>query len=87
MSEMSELVRILAQIRDELREMNGKDSEGNRLWGKGKRPDIQNPPYIPSPMPYPVPAYPPYWNTVTAQDTGYLVNDHQGERLDPDPGD
>lgn len=61
----AELIRVLTQIRDELREMNGKNAEGERKPTTWPVYPYQWYPY--QAVPY---TYPYYWtNTV----------DHQGE--------
>lgn len=63
MSAQEDLVRVMAQIRDELREMNGKDAEGNRtLVPKVRLTEVDGYPVIPDPSiaPPKYPVIPPY---------------------------
>jgi len=69
----AEFINVLRQIRDELREMNGKDAEGRRRPGS---------PYTQT---YP-PMYPWGSPVVWGHANTYTVNDHQGERV-ADPED
>jgi hypothetical protein len=69
----AELINVLRQIRDELREMNGKDAEGRRRPGS---PYTQTYP----PM-YPWQSPVVWGHQVSASGTGYIVNDHQDEKV------
>jgi len=71
-----ELVDILRQIRDELREINGKDAEGNRKFPTPPPPKIWPPvPYQPY---YPTSPYiPTIWGQqISATSDGTKLHNH-----------